>query len=154
MKTCYFCLENIYESAEACSHCGQWQPSLEEVNYTYKKVAAKIALNKMGITWFGPLILSFVLVIVARLIPILKGKMTFITLIVSAFFLSLFLIFNLFRQYLDKTIFEEAVKIDQLLHISLKELQIRKSQSYARMLVIIVCMLLIIFIIAKILRIL
>lgn len=159
MKQCRFCLENIHESAEACSHCGNWQPSPEEINFAYKEVAARMARNKMEYIRVVPFLFLFVIVILSLLrfdSDVSQTKSSLDKALISLSFLTLVLFLvrdNMFRQYLDKTIFEEAVTIDQLLHKRLKELQIRKSQSYTRMLVIVVCtlILLLIFSNAKIL---
>lgn len=153
MKQCRFCLKNIHESAEACSHCGNWQPSHKEINFTYKEVAARKARNKMGYIRIIPFLFLFIIVILSLLrfdpnsSSDTKSALDKALTILSFLTLVLFLLrYNIFRQYLDKTIFEEAVTIDQLFHERLKELQIRKPQSYTRMLVIVVCILILLLI--------
>lgn len=110
----------------------------------------------MGLIRFAPFVLSIAFIIISFVLSSKLGlslsseaKSDISTFQVILFFGVLVFFFfrrNILRQYLDKTIFEEAVTIDQLLHKRLKELQLKKSQFYTRILVIIVCILVLLLI--------
>lgn len=115
-----------------------------------------MARSKMGLIRFAPFVLSIAFIIISFVLSSKLGlslsseaKSDISTFQVILFFGVLVFFFfrrNILRQYLDKTIFEEAVTIDQLLHKRLKELQLKKSQFYTRILVIIVCILVLLLI--------
>lgn len=156
MKQCRFCLENIHEFAEACAHCGHWQPSPEEIKSAYQEVATRMVRNKMIPIKWAPL--SFLVVIF--ILEIFKGALnkpflyplflvTQIVLFVIALILLASFLWNrkrLHYQYLEKTTFEEAIEVDKLLYKRLMETQIRKSQPYTRTLLIMVCILILLLV--------
>lgn len=142
MKQCRFCLENIHESAEACSHCGNWQPSPETVQIAYSVVAERMARNRMGSKRALFLLWIPLGTLGSALIAISSSFDSPIVFIVSSLFLLLsfilpfFIKHNLFQQYLYKIVFENAVELDRLLHQELRQWQISKPRSYTRTLVI------------------
>jgi len=167
MKQCRFCFENIHDFAEACAHCGHWQPSPEEVNSAYQEVATRMAHAKMKDARLAPLGFLFAIVILEGFKsglnkPSIESYRFFLEPLfwgtqIILFFSALVLLFlwssnDLYKQYLNKITFDEAVAIDELHHKRLKELQITKSQVSTRTLVILVCILilLLIFINARI----
>lgn len=162
MKQCRFCLENIQEFAEACAHCGHWQPSPEEIESAYKEVATRMARDKMiPVKWAPSTFLFFIIVseVFKRVLnkpffdPLFLG--TQIVLFVIALVLLVSFLWERSRlqyQYLENTTFEAAVEIDKLLYKRLMETQLRKSQPHARTLVVMawIIILLLIFTNAKI----
>lgn len=151
MKPCRFCLENIHESAEACAHCGNWQPSPEEITSAYRAVIRRKAWN--GNPWIAPCILLFVLVILSSVYfksTISAEEKSQIALIqIVLFFLTFVLFFvrcNMFQQLLDLTAFHHVVTLDHPLHQELKQRQMRKASSYNKTLVVMVCILILLLI--------
>jgi hypothetical protein len=129
MKQCFFCLENIHESAEACGCCGNWQPSADEISSAWKAVlGARVGLP---IAPFLVFLLFFVILIASSEVASLDVVVGVLVWVVVPFIFAR----NMYRQRRDIDVFANAVELDHLLQQELKARQLKKSRSLAPMLV-------------------
>ena len=140
MKLCRFCLESIHDLAEACGHCGQWQPSLKEISYRYREVALSMARSKMGAWAFKiPFILSllFGVFFILPVAIIVFSEAPIVSIFVLPFaFLPFGWRNKLLQRSLYKTVFDNAIELDKLLQEKLKEAATPKPQSFTKALVV------------------
>lgn len=132
MKTCSFCLENIHEFAEACRHCGHWQPNDSEINDAHEKILTKLA--KQDMTSRGWMIF-WGIAMIAMLLIYLNDNLGMHSEWIPKFMVAMVLILFFLRWlYKRKTVnkhramiyFKYPVAIDFLIQQRLKERQIKK----------------------------
>lgn len=150
MERCRFCLENIEEEAFSCKHCGQLQPTKEEINSAYRHVLSTLVKETLGEKKWKRVnflrrvaIFSFYLFVVLFIVfgITYMFKLSWIDGLTGTIWGSLFVSFFLMllsgtfgggtiSKYRTKLVFEKALLIEERLQNKLREMQIKKLQPY------------------------
>lgn len=150
MGKCHFCLELIPEEAFACKHCGQLQPTKEEINSAYRLVLSTLTKETMGEDkWKRALFLRCIAIFSFFLLLILfialginyMFKPSFLDglmgVVWGSLFVSLLLVVfggtlggGTITKHETKIVFEKALLIEEHLQKKLGEMQIKKLQNH------------------------